>query len=324
MSHHVVFLDHEGIAPSVKLPPLPFEHTWESYHYTTADTLVARLQQATIVMTCSVPLRAEQLRQLPHLRMISLALTGTDIVDLEYCHDHNIVVTNVPGYASNTVAEHIIAMMFQLMRQTSSYHSLMQRLYNGESKAKNIYLDYRIRDVSGKTLGIIGNGAIAIRLAQLAKGLGMRVFFYDKAGELEGDEYLPMDELLACSDVLSLNVPLTEQTLNMIDAPQLAQMKPDAILINTARGGIVNETALITALLRNQIGGAALDVLANEPVSPEDPIFQLINCNNFILTPHVAWSSEDAMQGLIDKATNNIIQFANGTTPHYVIQKATT
>lgn len=321
MSHHVVFLDNEGIAPSVKVPQLPFAHTWSSYDYTSPQDLVARLQDATIALTCSVPLRAEHLRQLPKLKMISLALTGTDIVDLEYCSEHGIVVTNVPGYAANTVAEHAIAMMFELLRKPSSYHRLMQKIHRGEEPPRNIYFDFRIRDVGGKTLGIIGNGVIARRLAELARGLGMKVWFYDKGGEFKGDEFVPMAKLLAISDVISLNVPLTSETRDMLGAKELAQMKRDAILINTARGGVVNESALIDAILNGTIGGAALDVLVNEPVDPQDPIFQLIDLDNFILNPHVAWSSVDAMQGLIDKALNNIVQFANGETPQFAIQK---
>lgn len=321
MSHHVVFLDNEGIAPSVTVPPLPFPHTWESYGYTSPTDVVARLKDATVALTCSVPLRAEQLRQLPKLRMISLALTGTDIVDLDYCHKHDIVVTNVPGYAANTVAEHVIAMMFELMRKASSYHRVMQKMYRGEIEPRNIYFDFRIRDVAGKTMGIVGNGAIAQRLAQLARGLGMQVLFYDKKGEFQGDEYIPLAQLLARSDVLSLNVPLTDETRDMIGARELAQMKRDAIVVNTARGGVVNEAALIEALQVSAIGGAALDVLVNEPVHPDDPIFQLIDRDDFILNPHVAWSSEDAMQGLIDKALQNIAQFAMGETPRFAIQK---
>lgn len=320
MSQHVVFLDSEGIAPSVTVPALPFAHTWQSHHYTAPEQVVERLRNATIAMTCSVPLRAEHLRQLPRLRMISLALTGTDIVDLDYCREHDIVVTNVPGYAANTVAEHVIAMMFELMRKTSSYHRMMRKVHRGEAPPQNIYFDFRIRDVAGKTLGIVGNGVIAQRLAQLARGLGMQVWFYDKGGEFQGDAYIPMAQLLARSDVLSLNVPLTDETRDMIGAQELAQMKRDAILINTARGGIVNEAALITALQNGVIGGAALDVLVNEPVRPDDPIFRLIERDDFILNPHVAWSSEDAMQGLIDKALHNIVQFANGETPRFAVQ----
>lgn len=323
MSHHVVFLDHEGIAPSVNVPPLPFEHTWTSYSYTSPQDLVARLRDATVALTCSVPLREEHLRQLPKLKMISLALTGTDIVDLDYCHEHGIVVTNVPGYAANTVAEHVIAMMFELLRRPSSYHRLMRKVHRGEVPARNIYFDFRIRDVAGKTLGIIGNGVIARRLAELARGLDMNVLLYDKGGEFRGAGFVPLAQLLACSDVLSVNVPLTDETCNMLGAKELAQMKRDAILINTARGGIVNEAALIDAMLSETIGGAALDVLVNEPVDVDDPIFQLIDHDNFILNPHVAWSSVDAMQGLIDKALNNIVEFANGDVPQFAIQKVT-
>ncbi|WP_321945296.1 NAD(P)-dependent oxidoreductase [Paraburkholderia sp. J10-1] len=323
MSHHVVFLDHEGIGPSVKVPQLPFVHTWTSYSYSSPEDLVGRLQDATVALTCSVPLRTEHLQQLPKLKMISLALTGTDIVDLDYCHEHGIVVTNVPGYAANTVAEHVIAMMFELLRRPSSYHRLMQKIHRGEVSPRNIYFDFRIRDVAGKTLGIIGNGVIARRLAELARGLGMKVLFYDKGGEFSGTGFVPLEQVLTCSDVLSVNVPLTDETRNMLGARELAQMKRDAILINTARGGIVNEAALIDALLNETIGGAALDVLVNEPVDIDDPIFQLIDRDNFILNPHVAWSSEDAMQGLIDKALNNIVQFANGETPQFAIQKVT-
>lgn len=321
MSHTIVFLDTEGLAPSVQLPQLPFPHSWTSYSYTQPEEVVERLQQASIAITCSVPLRSEQLAQLPNLKMISLALTGTDIVDLDYCHEHNIVVTNVPGYAANTVAEHTLALMFELMRKTSSYHRLMQQLHIGKIEPKNIYFDYRIRDVAGKTLGVIGAGAIAQRLADLAQKLDMHVKFYDRGGRLQGDNYLPLPQLLACSDVLSINVPLTKETLNMISMPELQQMKGDAILINTARGGIVNEQDLIEAIQKNIIGGAALDVLVNEPIRADDPIFQLIQHDNFILNPHVAWSSEDAMQGLIDTAMQNINQFVMGETPTHIIQK---
>jgi len=311
---HIVFLDDEGVAPSVRLRKLAFEHSWKSYRFTDPQQVVERLQQADIVMTCSIALRAEQLRQLPQLKMISLALTGTDIVDLAYCHEHGITVTNVPAYAANTVTEHVLALMFELLRRPMCYHRLMQKLHKGQIQAKGIYLDYRVRDVAGKTLGIIGNGVIASHLAQRALGLGMRVVFYDKKGEFEGQEFISMAQLLAQSDVLSINVPLTNETRGMLGAQELAQMKKDALIINTARGGIVDETALIAALKNGQLGGAAIDVLVDEPVQPDNPIFELIDQDNFILTPHVAWSSEDAMQGLMDQAINNIEQFVAGET----------
>jgi len=306
---HIVLLDDEGIAPSVKLKKLPFAHSWQSYAFTEPHQLVERLQQADAVMSCSVALRAEHLKQLPKLKMISLALTGTDIVDLNYCREHGIVVTNVPGYAANTVAEHVIAVMFELLRKPMAYHRLMQKLQRGEIVPKGIWLDYPVRDVAGKTLGIIGYGVIAQHLAQRARALGMRVVFYNRQGRYSGADFIPMSPLLAEVDVLSIHVPLTEQTRGMIGAAELAQMKPDAVIINTARGGIVDEAALINALNNHQIGGAAIDVLVDEPVQPDNPIFKLINHDNFILTPHVAWSSEDAMQGLMDSAVDNIARF---------------
>jgi len=309
MKPHIVLLDDEGIAPSVKLKKLPFAHNWQSYSFTEPHQLVERLQQADAVMSCSVALRAEHLKQLPKLKMISLALTGTDIVDLDYCREQDITVTNVPGYAANTVTEHILAMMFELLRRPMAYHRLMQKLYRGEITSKGIWLDYRVRDVAGKTLGIIGNGVIAQHLAQRARALGMSVLFYNREGRYIAEGFVSMTQLLAQSDILSINVPLTEQTRGMLGKKELAQMKKDAILINTARGGIVDEVALIEALKNNHLGGAAIDVLVEEPIQADNPIFKLIDHDNFILTPHVAWSSEDAMQGLMDSAIDNIAHF---------------
>lgn len=317
--HHIVCLDSEGVAPSVKVPDFSFPHTWASHGYTSQDQLIERLEDATIAMTFSVPLRAGHLSRLPALKMISLALTGTDIVDLDYCHEHGIVVTNVPGYAANTVTEHVLAVMFELLRKPGGYHRLLQRVHRGEVPPRHIYFDFRIRDVAGRTLGVIGHGAIAQHLAARARGLGMKVLFYDRQGGYRGPDYLPLDELLAVSDVVSVHVPLTPETRDLIGRRELSLMKQDAILINTARGGIVNEAALIQAMTEGKLGGAALDVAEHEPLRPDDPLMSLLDRGDFILTPHVAWSSEDAMQGLVDQAARNITQFALGEVPEFSI-----
>ncbi|QCR38275.1 NAD(P)-dependent oxidoreductase [Nissabacter sp. SGAir0207] len=312
MSHHIVFLDHEGIAPSVRVPPISFPHSWQSYGYTAPEQVVARLQGATIALTCSVPLREEQLRQLPDLQMISLALTGTDIVDTDYCQRRGITVTNVPAYASNTVAEHVIATIYELFRRPACYHQLMRRVHRQETAAKNIYFDYRVRDVAGKTLGIIGSGPIAQRLGELASKMGMEVVYDDRNGARCGFGFVSRTALLEMSDVVSVNVPLTPETDNMIGRAELARMKRDAVIINTARGGIINEAALIEALQQGKIGGAAIDVVVNEPLAADDPLFALVDLPNFILTPHMAWSSEDAMQTLISGSVDNIHRFVEG------------
>lgn len=311
MTEQIVFLDDEGLAPSTHLKRPGFEHCWVQHAYTRPDQVVEHLRDATIALTCSVPLREEHLRQLPKLKMISLALTGRDIVGLDYCEAHGIEVSSVPGYAANTVAEHCLAMIFELFRRPGAFSRLMGQVHAGKAPVKNIYFDHRIRDIRAKHLAIIGSGPIALRLAELATALGMRVLFEDRGGQHPGSERLPLDELLQWCDVLSINCPLTPQTHNLIDAPELALMKSDALVINTGRGGIVNEAALIAALQNNRLGGAALDVVEQEPLQADNPLFQLIERDDFILNPHIAWSSEDAMQQLMDSAIDNISDFVS-------------
>lgn len=322
MKHNIALIDNEAIAPSVRLPNFPFEHTWTSYENTTSENIVDRLQDATIAITCGTPIRAEHLDQLPKLQMIAMALTGTDAVDLDYCAKNNIIVTNVPAASTVSVAEHGICMMMDLFRQVSNYHRLMQRLARQEIDAKNIYFDYRIRNIAGRQIGFIGHGDIAQHMARLAEGLGMTVKFYDRDGKYTGDQYLPLNQLLSESDVISINVPLTTSTQNLIDDNEFGLMKKDAILINTARGGIINETALIRALEEDRIGGVGLDVLENEPYDPQDPFIQkMIDNPKVLLTPHVAWSSEDSMQNLIAPAFHKVIEFATGNPPQSITQK---
>ncbi|MBD8574758.1 D-2-hydroxyacid dehydrogenase [Pseudomonas syringae] len=315
MSEQIVFLDDEGLASSTRLKRPSFAHAWKQYAYTHPEQVLDHLRDATIALTCSVPLREEHLRQLPNLKMISLALTGRDIVDVDYCDAHGIVVASVPGYAANTVAEHSLAMIFELFRRPAAFTRLMRHVHAGTAAHKNIYFDHRIRDVRGRQLAIIGSGPIAVRLAELARALGMQVLFEDRGGQRRGADCRPLAELLRSCDVLSINCPLTPETHNLIDAAELALMKPDALVINTGRGGIVNEAALIQALQVGRLGGVALDVVEHEPLHPSNPLFALIGRDDFILNPHIAWSSEDAMQQLMDRAVDNITDFHSRQAP---------
>ncbi|MGG4603639.1 NAD(P)-dependent oxidoreductase [Paenalcaligenes sp. Me131] len=309
MTHHIVFLDYEGIGPAVSINRPEFPHTWTNYAYTAPDQVVERLKDATIAVTCSLPLRQEQLEQLPNLQMISMALTGVDIVDVAYCQERGLRVANVPGYAENTVAEHTLSLIFALLRRTGNYHQLMRDIHEGKAALQNLYLNYRVRDLRGLQLGIIGNGPIAHRLKQIAEGVGMQVKLHDRNGKYQGNEYVPLTQLLKTSDVLAICCPLTSETYHLIGATELTLMKKDALLINTGRGGVINEPAMISALQENRLGGVALDVVEHEPIQLDNPIFQLIHHPNFMLTPHVAWSSENAMQTLMDKAIANIVEF---------------
>jgi glycerate dehydrogenase len=310
MSEHIVLLDDEGLAPSTRLKRPTCAHTWQQFAYTRPEQMLEHLRDATIAFSCSVPLREEHLRQLPKLKMISLALTGRDIVDLDYCDAHGIEVASVPGYAANTVAEHSLAMILELFRRPAAFTRLMRQVHAGQAHYQNAYFNHRIRDVRGKHLAILGSGPIALRLGELARALGMQVQYEDRGGTRPGPDCKPLAELLRSCDVLSINCPLTAHTYNLIDAPQLALMKPDAVLINTGRGGIVNEPALIQALQQGRLGGVALDVVEHEPLHPSNPLFQLIERDDFLLNPHIAWSSEDAMQQLMDSAVDNISAFA--------------
>lgn len=314
MTEHIVFLDDDGLAASTRLKRPDCEHTWQQFAYTPPEQVLEHLRDATVALTCSVPLREEHLRQLPKLKMISLALTGRDIVDVDYCDAHGIEVSSVPGYAANTVAEHSMAMMLELFRRPVAFSRLMRKVQAGQAEYKNIYFDHRIRDVRGKQMAIIGSGPIALRLAELARAFGMEVLFEDRGGKRRGADCRPLASLLKSCDVLSINAPLTSETYDLVGAEQLALMKPDALVINTGRGGIVNEAALIDALRNDRLGGVALDVVEVEPLHPSNPLFQLIDRDDFILNPHIAWSSEDAMQQLMDRAVDNITDYVARNT----------
>ncbi|SEN52421.1 glycerate dehydrogenase [Pseudomonas sp. ok272] len=312
MIHDVVFLDRDGFAQSVLIKELPFAHRWTSYGYTAPETLVARLAHATIAVTAGVPLSVQQLEQLPALQMISLAMTGTDVVDLDYCRERGIEVSNVPGYGTHAVAEHALGMIFELMRNVGRYHQLLMRVREQGKALQSTYFDHPIRDLRGKVLGIIGHGPIALRLAELATRLEMQVLFHDRDGHYQGERYLPLEALLKCSDVVSINCPLTPQTRHLIGRQQLQWMKRDAVLINTARGAVINEPDLIWALQHGEIAGAALDVVTHEPITLDEPLLHLAATHNLILNPHIAWSSAEAMQGLMDAALENVTRFVTG------------
>ena len=200
-------------------------------------------------------------------------------------------------------------MILELFRRPAAFTRLMRQVHAGDKPYQNIYFNHRIRDVRDKQLAIIGSGPIALRLAHLARAFGMQVLFEDRGGKRKGTDCRPLAELLKSCDVLSINCPLTPETYNLIDAGQLALMKPDAIVVNTGRGGVVNEAALIQALQQGRLGGVALDVVEVEPLHPSNPLFELIDRDDFLLNPHIAWSSEDAMQQLMDSAVDNINDF---------------
>jgi glycerate dehydrogenase len=312
VQHEIVFLDRESVGADVRRPTFP--HSYKEYESTwTPEEIVDRLKDASIAIINKVPMRADVLKQLPKLKLIAVAATGTDVVDKVYCKEHGITVVNIRNYAFNTVPEHVIALMFALRRNLFAY---VEDVQNGRWAEVDqfCFFDHPIRDIAGSTMGVVGYGAIGKAVAKRAECLGMKILPFDVVPQ---PGLVDLDTVLKESDVITLHVPLTPETKNMIGAKQFKLMKPTAILINTARGGLVDEAALAEALQNGTIAGAGFDVLTKEPPK-EGNILLDLRLPNFILTPHVAWASREAMQILADQLIDNIEAFVGGKPQNVV------
>jgi glycerate dehydrogenase len=299
----IVFLDRDTLDASLRRPA--FAHEWREYGETRAEDVVERLRGATIAITNKVALRAAELRELPELRLIAVAATGTDIIDLEYCREHGVRVSNVRGYARHTVPEHVLMLMLALRRNLVAYREDLQK--GAWERARQFcLLTHPIRDLHESTLGIVGYGSIGRGVETLARGFGMRVLVAEHRGADETREgRTPFDEVLRQSDVLTLHAPLNEKTRHLIGRPELSLMKERALLINCARGGLVDEAALVEALQSGEIAGAGVDVLSREPPHEGNALLD-VRLSNLIVTPHIAWASREAMQALADQLIANI------------------
>ncbi len=315
MTLRTVFLDRATLKTQVRAPA--FTTDYVEYAHTSPEDIVQRLQGALVAITNKVPLRASTLAQLPHLKMIAVAATGYDHIDLAWCKAHGVAVANIRHYATHTVPEHVFALILALRRNLLAYYQdvtagLWQR------STQFCLANHPIGDLQGSTLGIIGHGVLGQGTARIgAHGFGMRVLFAQhgqRPAPPEGS-LAPLEELLAHSDVVSLHCPLTAATRHLIGLAQLRLMKPQALLINTARGGLVDEQALVQALDQGLIAGAGFDVLSGEPPPPDHPLLAL-HRPNFILTPHVAWASDQAMQTLADQLIANIEAWHAGRPQH--------
>jgi glycerate dehydrogenase len=315
MSHRVVFLDRASLKAKVRKPACASEYA--EHAKTSVEEIVPRLKDATVAIINKVPMRADTLKQLPNLKMIAVAATGYDVVDVPYCREHGIAVANIRNYAVHTVPEHAFAMILALRRNILAYR---QDVENGvwQKSDQFCFFTHDIGDLHGATLGIIGEGAIGQGTAAVGRGFGMRVLFADhEPPKMEGVEFTPFEQVLAESDVISLHCPLTPATRNLIGINEFRKMKRNALLINTARGGLVEEHALIQALQEGLIAGAGFDVLTTEPPKNGHPLLD-VRRPNFILTPHVAWASDGAMQFLADQLIDNIERWASGKPQHLV------
>ncbi|HMH30381.1 MAG TPA: D-2-hydroxyacid dehydrogenase [Steroidobacteraceae bacterium] len=315
----VVFLDRASL--KAKLRKFAFPAEYIEHQKTDVAQIMARLKGTDIAIVNKVPMRAETLRQLPQLKMIAVAATGYDVVDIPYCNEHGIAVANIRNYAVHTVPEHAFAMILALRRNLFSYRQDVEAGVWNKSE-QFCFFTHDIGDLHGSTLGIIGEGAIGQSTAAIGRAFGMRVLFADHSPPRMPDvEFTPLDDVLAQSDVISLHCPLLPSTRNLIDISAFRKMKRNALLINTARGGLVDEAALIQALDEGLIAGAGFDVLTVEPPKDGHPLLDLRR-PNFILTPHVAWASDGAMQFLADQLVDNIDAWVADKPQHLVTSAA--
>jgi glycerate dehydrogenase len=315
MTGCIVFLDRASLKAKVRKPSFASEYI--EYDKTAEAEIVPRLRDATVAIINKVPMRAATLRQLPQLKMIAVAATGYDVVDVAYCKEHGIAVANIRNYAVHTVPEHAFAMILALRRNLLAYR---QDVENGvwNKSDQFCFFTHDIGDLYGSTLGIIGEGAIGQGTAAIGRAFGMRVLLADHPPPKMPDvAFTPHEEVLAQSDVISLHCPLLPTTRNLINIDAFRKMKRNALLINTARGGLVDEAALIQALDEGLIAGAGFDVLTAEPPRNGHPLLD-VRRPNFILTPHIAWASDGAMQFLADQLIDNIECWAAGKPQHLV------
>jgi glycerate dehydrogenase len=305
----IVFLDRNTLR--ARLRPPAFAHVWRDYEATPESEVVTRLNGATIAITNKVPLRRAALEQLPQLKLIAVAATGMDVIDLDYCRARGLPVANVQGYAVHSVPEHTFMLILALRRQLLRYR---EDLRNGAwQQAQQFCLfNHPLRDLHGATLGLVGYGALGRAVGRLGEAFGMRVAVAERKGATQvRPGRVAFREFLAASDIVSLHCPLTPETQQLIGAAELAQMKSGAILINTARGALVDAEALMRALQTGQLAGAACDVLPQEPPRNGHPLLAL-DIPNFILTPHQAWAGDESMQALADKLIGNLEAFVGG------------
>jgi glycerate dehydrogenase len=307
--HRIVFLDRAIFPAPLRRPRFP--HEWAEYPATAESELCDRLKDATIVVSSKIPLRRATLEQFPAVRFIAIAGTGYDAFDLDFCREKGIAVANVAGYAEFTVPEHTFALLLALRRNLFAYRRDVEAALWQQAKPFCLYTQ-PITDLHGSRIGIVGEGAIGQGTARIARGFGMDVVFADHEGTKTGPgPFVPLSELLATSDVVSLHCPLNARTRNMIGVAELKAMKRSAVLLNTARGGLVDETALILALKEGWIAGVGLDVLSSEPPVAGNPLLDL-RLPNLIVTPHIAWAGDRSLAAFGEQLVRNIEAWVEG------------
>ncbi len=315
-----VFLDKASLdlddldlsALSASLPELHY------YPASSQEQIAERIHQASVVISNKAIVNATAIASAPQLKLICVAATGTNNIDLEAARQQGITVCNTRGYGTPSVVQHVFTLLLALSTHLPDYQQAVNQGHWQQAK-QFCLLDFPIRELTGKTLGIVGYGELGRGVAQIAEAFGMQVLIAQRPGSTKKDNNrLSLNELLPRVDMLSLHCPLTPETQGLIGSEELALMRSDALLINTARGGIVNEQALAQALRAGKLGGAGVDVLTKEPPVSGNPLLAR-DIPNLIVTPHCAWGSRESRQRLADQLAENIQGFVHGQPLRVVI-----
>lgn len=280
----------------------------EVYDRTSKEMVVERAKDADLILTNKTRLRVEQLKALPKLKYIGVLATGYNIVDVDFAKEQGIVVTNVPSYGTDAVAQFVFAQLLEICHQIR-HHSDAVKSGRWNQHEDFCFWDTPLIELAGKTIGLIGYGRIGERTAEIAKAFGMKVRAYKPSAVVGSGDFVSLETLLKQSDVISLHCPLTEHTRHILDALAFEQMKHGVIILNTARGPLIDEEALYQHLKSGKVLAAGLDVLAVEPPKGHHPLFDLPNC---FITPHIAWAPKEARERLLDIAIENVKSYVNG------------
>lgn len=304
-----VFLDAEGL-DNFDLAELKKEcSSLQLFNTTSPEEVSERIAGADLIIVNKVKISAAHLKAAASVKLICVAATGTDIINLAGASEQGVTVCNCQAYGTDSVVQHVFSLMLALHTSLPSYHAAVQA-GRWQQARQFCFLDHPIVELKGKTLGIVGYGTLGRGIAAIAGAFGMKVLVSRRPGN-PADDRPPLEKVLAQADTLTLHCPLTPQTRNLIDEKALALMKPTSFLINCARGGIVDERALVRALKTGQIAGAGIDVLSVEPPIDSNPLLDE-SLPNLLVTPHIAWASSEARQRIIDQTVENIRAFKKG------------
>ena len=315
----IVILEADSLGQDMVFTP--FEQLGEVviYHTTTVDEMEEKTKDADVIVANKVPICEATIGKAQNLKLVCLTATGFNNLDGDYLKKSGIAAYNVAGYSTNGVAQHTFALLFYVLEKLNYYDNYVK---SGEYARGACFSHFGqdFYELDGKTWGIIGLGAIGHKVAQIAQAFGCKIICYSASGKKydSGYEQVSMDELLSRSDILSVHAPLNQYTENLMTLEKFRRMKKSAIFLNLARGAIVNEADLYTALTEDYIAGAGLDVLCKEPMDPKNPLLKIQDSKKLIITPHIAWAAKETRFRVVDEVVKNIQRFQRGDSTNRV------